>query len=106
MITVNWSDVVSFVALVEGTDPDGFPVIVPGEPRMVFANKKSVRSQEFHAAKQQGITLSYMFEIRTEEYQGEESLFYNDKEHEVYRTYEKGEFIEIICHRKSDDHAS
>lgn len=106
MIIVNWSDVVYFVALVEDTDPDGFPAIVQGEPRMVFVNRKSVRSQEFNAAKQHGITLSYMFEMRTNEYLGEESLIYNDMEYEVYRTYEKGEFIEIICHRKADDHAS
>ncbi|MBD7984411.1 hypothetical protein H9649_07460 [Sporosarcina sp. Sa2YVA2] len=101
---MNWSDVVQLVDLVEGTDKDGFPEVVPGRPRKVFANRKSVRSQEFHAAKQQGITLSYMFEVRTDEYQGEESLFYNGLEQNVYRTYEKGEFIELICHRKGDDH--
>jgi len=103
---VNWSDVVQFVNLVEGTDEDGFPAVVPGPPRKVFANRKSVRSQEFHAAKQQGITLSYMFEVRTDEYNGEESLFHNGKEQNVYRTYEKGEFIELICHRKGDNHES
>lgn len=103
---MNWSDVVHFVDLVEGVDDDGFPAVVPGTPRKVFANRKSVRSQEFHMAKQQGVTLSYMFEVRTDEYHGEESLFYNDKEQTVYRTYEKGEFIELICHRKGDDHES
>lgn len=99
-----WSDIVYFVNLAEGTDPDGFPVIVPGIPRQAFANKKSIRSTEFHMAKQQGVDLSFMFEIRSDEYLGEEQLKYEKKDYAVYRTYEKGEFIELICHRKSDDH--
>lgn len=102
----NWSDVLYFTALVEGLDEDGYPAIVPGPPRMVFANKKSVRSQEFHAAKQHGVTLSSMFEIRTEEYNGEEALTYNGNDQIVYRTYGKGELIELICHRKGDDHGT
>lgn len=107
MITIaNWADVVYFSTIVKGTDEDGFSIDVVGLPRKVYANRKSVRSQEFHAAKQAGVTLSFMFEIRTEEYKGEEALKYNDKDHSVYRTYEKGEFIELICHRKGDDHES
>ncbi|WP_313894682.1 hypothetical protein [Psychrobacillus sp.] len=103
---MNWSDVVYLIGLVEGTDSEGFPSTVKGEPRMVFANKKSVRSNEFHMAKQHGVTLSYMFEVRTDEYSGEEELTYEGKDQMVYRTYEKGEFIELICHRKGDDHES
>lgn len=92
--------------MVKGLDDDGFEAIVPGEPRKVFVNKKSIRSQEFHMAKQQGITLSYMFEVRSNEYKGEQSLVYNDDDYNIYRTYEKGEFTELICHRESDDHAT
>ena len=100
----NWSDVLYLVSLDKGIDDDGFEVILPGEPRKIYANKKSVRSQEFHMAKQQGITLSYMFEIRTNEYKGEETLIHNGNEQTVYRSYEKGEFIELICHRKDNDY--
>ncbi|ONK21226.1 hypothetical protein BLX87_23145 [Bacillus sp. VT-16-64] len=104
----NWGEVLYFVALEKGVDDDGFEnsTPTPGDPRKVYANKKSVRSEEFHAAKQKGVTLSYMFEVRTLEYEGEEQLKYNGKDYTVYRTYDKGEIIEIICHRKSDDHAS
>lgn len=102
----NWSDVLQLIPLEKGVDEDGYDAIVPGEPRKVYANKKSVRSQEFHMAKQQGVTLSYMFEVRSMEYKGEESLKYEEKDHVVYRTYEKGEFIELICHRNSDSHAT
>ena len=102
----NWSDVLYLIGLEKGLDDDGFEVIVPGKPRKIFANKKSVRSQEFHAAKQSGVTLSFMFEVRTLEYKGEETLKYNDDPYKVYRTYGKGEFTELIVHKESDDHAS
>jgi len=101
-----WSDVINLVSLVEGIDEDGFPAVVEGEPRLIFANKLSVRSQEFHMAKQSGVDLSYMFEIRSIEYEGEEQIEYKGKDHTVYRTYEKGEFIELICKRKADDHGT
>lgn len=105
IIVANWSDVLYLIGLEKGLDDDGFEAIVPGKPRKVFANKKSVRSQEFHAAKQNGVTLSYMFEVRSTEYKGEETLKYNDDDYKVYRTYEKGEFTELIIHRDSDNHA-
>ena len=100
----NWSDTLDLIAMVKGLDDDGFEAIVPGQPRKVYANKKSVRSHEFHAAKQTGITLSYMFEVRTDEYKGEQLLKYDDDDYKVYRTYGKGEFTELIVHKESDDH--
>lgn len=99
-----WSDVIQLVALVEGQDDQGFPDIVPGEPRQVFANKKSIGSQQYFLAKQSGVELSLMFEVRSVDYDGEERVVFEDKEHEVERTFEKGEFIELVCKRPGDDH--
>lgn len=104
IIMANWSDVLYLIALVKGNDDEGFETLVPGEPRKVYANRKSVRSQEFHMAKQQGITLSYMLDVRTNEYLGEEKVSYNDEDHVVYRTYEKGEFTELILHKDGEKH--
>lgn len=101
----NWSDTVDLIGLEKGLDDDGFEVVSPGKPRKIYVNRKSVRSQEFHMAKQEGITLSYMFEARSNEYGGEQSLLYNGENYNVYRIYEKGEFVELIVHRKSEDHA-
>lgn len=103
-----WSDVIYIVGLEEGTDDDGFPGIVESERRMVFANKKSIRSSEYYQAKQSGIDLAFTFEIRSIDYNGEERLYLStdkkEKPHEIERTYEKGEFIELICRSKDDDH--
>lgn len=100
----NWSDVLYLIGLEPGVDDDGYETIVEGKPRMIYANRKSVRSQEFHMAKQQGVTLSYMFEVRANEYRGEEKVEYQKKDYTIYRTYEKGEFIELIVQRPGDNH--
>lgn len=103
-----WSDVVYLVGLTEGTDDDGFPAIVEGERKKVFANKKSIRSSEYYQAKQSGIDLAFTYEIRSIDYDGEEKLYLSvddEEPHEIERTYEKGEFVELICKRKADDHA-
>ena len=108
-MSIPWSDVVYLVELTEGTDDDGFPGIVEGEKKQVFANKKSIRSSEYYQAKQSGIDLAFTYEIRSIDYDGEEKLYHSldvgEKPHEIERTYEKGEFVELICKRKADDHA-
>lgn len=101
---MNWSESLYLISLKKEVDDSGFETIKQGNPRKVFANKKSVRSQEFHLAKQQGVTLSYMFEVRSLEYKGEEHIKYNNQDYVVYRTYNKGEFTELIIHKDSDDH--
>lgn len=103
---MNWSDTVELIGIEKGLDDDGFEANIEGEPRQIFANEKSVRSNEFHAAKQRGVTLSYMFEVRSEEYLGEEKLIYKEQMHKVYRTYKIGEFTELICRRDGDDHGT
>lgn len=103
-----WSDVVYLVGLEEGTDDYGFPTIVESEKRQVFANKKSIRSSEYYQAKQSGIDLAFTFEIRSIDYSGEEFLYLSldeeEEAHEIERTYEKGEFIELVCKSRADDH--
>lgn len=103
-MAMNWSDVVQLVSLESGQDDDGFPVDDIEKKRQVFANRKSVKSSEYYAAKQSGIELSYIFEIRSADYEGEEKLECDNYTYEVERSYEKGEFIELTCKREGDDH--
>jgi SPP1 family predicted phage head-tail adaptor len=62
-----------------------------------FANKKSVRQSEFYQAMNNGLKPSLLFEIRSIDYNNEESLRYNSKEYTIIRTYDKGEITELIC---------
>ena len=65
--------------------------------RTVFANKKNVSQSEFFNAGQVGLKPQYLFEIRLSEYGGEGELVFNNKSYSIYRTYEKGENIELYC---------
>lgn len=103
---MNWSDVVQLVSIESGVDDDGFPVDDIEKKRQAFANRKSVKSSEYYAAKQSGINLSYIFELRSVDYEGEEKLKYNGDSYEVERSYEKGEFTELTCKREGDSHES
>lgn len=105
-MAIAWSDVVSLVGIQEGTDEYGFPVEETVIRENVYANKKSVRSNEYYLAKQSGINLSVMFEVRSIDYQGEEKLIYDGEEYIIERTYDRGEFVELTCSRKDDAHAN
>jgi SPP1 family predicted phage head-tail adaptor len=65
--------------------------------REVFANKRSIAQSEFFNAGQTGIKAEQLFEIRSVDYAEERLLSFNNKEYSVYRTYEKGENIELYC---------
>lgn len=98
--------------MVEGVDDEGFPSVEEGPQSPILANRLSIRSNEFWSAKTEGVKLSYMFEVHSFEYNGEEKLLYRKSdddpwlEHKVERTYDKGDLIELVCSRKSDDHAT
>lgn len=103
---MNWSDVITLVSEQPEYDDDGFPIEGGTEESTVFANRKSVKSSEYYAAKETGVELSYIFEIRSAEYNGETKIKYEDDTHEVERSYMKGEFVELTCKRESDNHES
>lgn len=108
MITILFRDVV----YLEGTstfaeNEMGDTLEIPGENRMVFANKKSVRQNEFYQAQATGLKPELMFEIRTSEYLGESQLSYNEKSYTIIRTYEKNtELIELVCSGLVVSHAT
>lgn len=63
----------------------------------VYANKKSIRQTEFYQAQATGLKPELAFEIHSIEYENQEILEYNLKKYTIIRTYDKGEFIELIC---------
>lgn len=97
---------VQLIGLVEGVDDSGFPINEEKPKEPILANKLSVRSNEYWQAKQSGVELSFVFEIHMFEYEGEEKLLFEGKPYDIERTYEKGDFVELVCKRRSDDHAS
>lgn len=71
--------------------------------REVFANKRSVSQSEFYNAGQSGLKPRYVFDVRLIDYEDENKLIYNDKTYNIYRTFEKGENIELYCEVRVGD---
>lgn len=95
---------VQLIGLVDGVDDEGFEFEEERPKPPILANRLSIRSNEYWQAKQSGVNLSYTFEVHSIEYQGEEKLIYEDEEYRIERTFEKGDYVELICVRRADDH--
>lgn len=99
-----WSDVINLVSTEEYTDEDGFPVDVEVRGEDTFASKLPVKSSEFYQASQAGYLIAATFKIRSIDYQGEESLVFEEDLYRIVRTYDKGEFIELSCEKRDVEH--
>ena len=64
-----------------------------------ISSRLSVRQKEYYDAMNTGLKPELMFEIRTLEYNGQPTLKHNNIDYEVMRTYDKGEFTELIVSR-------
>ena len=83
-------------------------ITTPGEPgnagesktlkATVWANKKQAKSSEFYKAAAIGKTLTAVFEVHTEDYNGEMLIEYEGQLYRVERTFKTTpETIEISC---------
>lgn len=68
--------------------------------RQVYCDKKSLSQTEFFLAGQQGLIAQHVFIVRLADYNGESIVMYNSIKYNVYRVYEKGEFIELYTNKK------
>lgn len=91
-----WRDIIQLIS-VTSTVNDMGDVIETETTRDVFVNKRSVGQKEFYEAMQAGLKPELTFELRSLEYQDEEKLSHNGKQYKIIRTYDKGEFLELIC---------
>lgn len=91
-----WSDVINLLAetYTENDMGDVIPVVTSNE---AFASKKSIRQSEFYQAQAAGLKPSIAFDVRSMEYNDEKLLEYEGKRYRIMRTYESGEFTELIC---------
>lgn len=76
---------------------EGGDTIQTETQRQVFANKKSIKQSEFYQAFTLGLKPECNFEIYSFEYGGERKLIYDGNPYNIIRTFEKGDFIELIC---------
>ena len=90
-------DVINLVSIAT-TENDMGDIIEVETKREVFADKKSIRQNEFYQAQATGLRPELMFVIRTIEYEQEPKLEYDSKTYNIIRTYDKdGELTELVC---------
>ena len=94
------SDVITLIKTEETTTAMGGRESKVTNEKKIFAEKKSVRSNEFYQAYQSGLEVSIIFKVWATEYDDQLIIKYNDKYYTVVRTYEIGEHLEITCKRR------
>ncbi len=63
--------------------------------RQVFAEVKSINANEFFSANTNGLQAQYCFKVFVYDYQNEKEIEFNNEVYSVYRTYEKGDYIDL-----------
>lgn len=94
-----FKEIINFIAVTETeTDAGGFSESKTS--RQVFADRKSVKQNEFYQAAQAGLKPEIVFVIRRIDYEDERLLSFNGLEYSVIRTFEtKDEMIELVATR-------
>lgn len=103
-VSKTWDDEIILISVSNGVDEDGFPTDGVPIETSVMANRLPVNSSEFYQSNKEGYTISEAFEIHTIEYNGEQSLMFEDDSYRIRRTYRKDEYTELFCERRDIDH--
>lgn len=89
------------ISLVTITDADTSlaVAIAAGTKTLVFADKKSVKQNEFYAAAAAGLNPEVVFVVRTADYTGQTCVLWTNP-YKVIRTFERDdEMTELVCER-------
>ncbi len=65
--------------------------------REIIVEESSMYANEWHQAKQDGLSPSFVLRTAKVNYGGETTLRYQGKEYSIYRTYNYGDDIELYC---------
>lgn len=79
---------------------DSNGVGIPNESaREVYADVTSVTGSEWFEGGRAGINPEFRFIVFVHDYQGEESIEFNQRRYGVYRTYTDGDWIELYVEK-------
>ena len=98
------SSVIYLISTTETQDEYGVWTSTETE-RQVFAQVDSVTRSEFFDAGRAGLNPEYRFTMFFGDYEGEETLKYNDRLYGIYRQYQpRTDVIELYAERKGKYH--
>jgi len=90
--------VIYLIPTVPGKNKMGDAIRIPGKPRRILAEKKSIRQSEFYQAAVTDYKPELTFVIWPHEFDGESILEYKGKHYNIFRTFEKDmKNLELIC---------
>lgn len=92
-------DVIKLISETAATDEVGYPTSTE-TPREILCSVKSVGQSEFFNASQAGITPEFSFDVAAIEYNGEKICEYRNKRYAIYRTYLRGDTMELYAEYK------
>ena len=96
-----FSDKINLLTITEGQDSSGYPTKTEVS-KEVWANKKNVARSEFYSANANGIRVTAVFDVHSEDFNDETELLFSTKRYEILRAYQKGlGVVELNCTDKA-----
>ena len=90
-------DELTLRSVITSANDKGFKVETAAS-NIVFASVKSVKRSEFYGAQAAGVTVDVVFEINTDEYNGQTEVEHDFVRYDVTRTYQSGRGrTELVC---------
>lgn len=94
------NDVITLCSVTHNKDSKGVIHETATESGPVMAQIKSAGADEWFEGGRNGLNPEYTFIINRLEYNSEETVIFNDVKYSVYRTYIKGDRIELHCQKR------
>lgn len=95
-------DLVCYLQSVTITEDDIGNQIETLANRFVYCAELPLNSSEYFNAGQSGIKPEHLLVVDLEEYDGEETVLFEDKPYSIYRTYPRSDgLIELYCNKKA-----
>jgi len=93
------ADVLILIAQAMSKDDYGNEIATETE-RQVMCEVYSISQTEFYAAANTELNPEYRFDVFFGDYQGEDVVSYQGNRYAIYRTYRRGDTLELYAERK------
>lgn len=99
---MQYSEIIYLVSETRGKDTIGNDIVSTSSSTKCYAKKQSVKTNEFYNAVEVGLTPSCEFVIKRLNYNGENTLTWNNEVYTIIRTIDpKNKFdIVLVCSKK------
>lgn len=99
---MQYSEIIYLVSETRGKDAIGNDIVSTSSSTKCYAKKQSVKTNEFYNAVEVGLTPSCEFVIKRLNYNGENTLIWNNEVYTIIRTIDpKNKFdIVLVCSKK------